>query len=149
MTERLKFLCVCHNDITRSVMLAYLLQEALSKSRIEAVVESASMLDREGRKPYIYTIMAMQQRHLDVSHHVSQKLTGLALESYTTVFCFDTEVAYALRGRGVNEQQIMIIEGVADPRYEDLDVHHVCAGILAHEAEKIVRQYPVFETHVS
>ncbi|MFH1188206.1 MAG: hypothetical protein V1688_05140 [bacterium] len=136
-----KILCVCYGNTCRSPMLQALLARGLGNRGVEAVVESAGILDEAGAPANEKAVISMKEMGLDITGHLSRGISNLDLSVYDKIVCLADTAKSLLISRGVSPEKIDIVE-VNNPYRKDLEAYRSCAKVLARAAtmlaEKIV-----------
>lgn len=137
-----RLLCVCTGNTCRSPMLAALLQTALARAGVSAVVESAGTGAFDGDPASQGALAAMARRGIDIGTHRSRALIGLDLARYAHIYAVSSRHAAFVRAQGVPPERITVVAadrgGIPDPWGGDDAVYEATARVLEDEAARLV-----------
>lgn len=137
----MRILCVCTGNTCRSPMLAVLLDAALRRRGVQAIVEGAGTAADPGSPASAGAIAAMTRRGLDLSGHRSRALASLDLAAYDRFYAVSSRHAACIRGLGVPPGRIAVVAadsgGVPDPWGGDDAAYEKTAQSLEAEADRL------------
>ncbi len=137
----MRLLCVCTGNTCRSPMFAVLLNAALRRQDVQAIVESAGTAAEAGGPASAGALLVMGRRGLDLSGHRSRAVQDLDLSGFDRIFTVSSRHAAYVRAQGVEPGRIEVLAaadgGVPDPFGGDAVAYEAAANTLATEAERI------------
>ncbi len=141
----MNILCICSGNTCRSPMLQTLLHAALHNAKqLDVVVSSAGTSAGDAEPASGGAQRAMTRRGLSLSGHRSRNLRLIDMTTVDLVFCMTPTHAAAVRGRGVPEAKITVVNaeggGVPDPFGGDDEEYEVTAQVLELAAREIAQE---------
>ena len=125
-------------------MLAALLDAALARAGLTAVVESAGTGAVAGEAASTGALAALARRGLVLEGHRSRPLSGLDLTVFDRIYVVSSRHAAHVRAQGVPAGKIHVLAaaegGISDPFGGEAEVYEACAQQLEAEAGRIVQE---------
>lgn len=137
-----KVLCVCVGNISRSPMMAAVLQEALGAAY---AVESAGLTPELAGRPANYrSVACMQERGVDLSGHRSRFMGDLDLTNYRWIVCVGEDEASRVRATlGVHAAAVIVANGaqggILDPYELGMEGYRACLALLDRAMPEVAR----------
>ena len=154
MAEMRRLLVVCTGNSCRSVMAKGLLKKVLQDQGKEFMVISAGIAALPGLRPTRETIEVMARHHIDVTAHLTQRLTNDMVESADLVLVMERIHKQEILNRLPNaKKKVFLLREYAgapsnyaadievpDPIAKPMDVYESCFQLIQEAVEKVVKK---------
>ena len=153
MSDVKRILVVCTGNSCRSVMAKGLLKDRL-RDRKEVMVISAGVAALPGLRPTRETIEVMARHNIDISSHLTQRLTNEMIEISDLILVMERIHKHEILNRvpnarkrvfllreyaGVPSGEVVDTE-VPDPISKPMDVYESCFNVIREAVEEVVKK---------
>lgn len=153
MPRMKRLLVVCTGNSCRSVMAKGLLRKML-QDRQDILVASAGVAALPGFRPTRETVEVMAKHGIDVSSHLTQRLTNQMVEEADLIFVMERIHRQEILNRVPSaKKKIFLLREYADPVpgspvdieipdpiAKSMDVYESCFRIIQESVEKVVKK---------